>query len=291
MNFGSPFERPEFVPEFTDFSVFRGDGVGLTGSQGVLGSLLSQRLARHGVHCVAYKGDVNDERALAAWFAEQSLSYFFHFAAVVPITQVDANPLLAFQTNAVGSFNVVKQLTLTQKQCWFFHCSSSHVYRPTSPANLIAEDAIKEPHSFYGETKLAAERLVETLMSRLESPYCIGRVFSFTHARQAATYLVPGLRQRIESVRDGETLVLHNPSAIRDMQDAEHVIDVVLHLAGRAALGPINIGSGIGRSVRDIALGIARSVGKVIQVAGADQNVPSALIADTTRLRKVLSAL
>ncbi len=118
----------------------------------------------------------------------------------------------------------------------------------------------KKPPTFYGATKLAAEGVVETLMGKLKFPYCIGRVFSFTHADQLPPYLVPSLRQKISALRDGDALEIDNPSSVRDIQDAEQVIDVILHLARRRATGTINIGTGVGQSVGDIARSIARSL-------------------------------
>jgi nucleoside-diphosphate-sugar epimerase len=289
VNATHPIGRASFLPEYTDYAALRGHAVGLTGARGILGSILKERLDRQGVETAAYPGDVNDGNALAAWFAEHRFRYFFHFAALVPVAAVEGNPLLAFQTNVMGTFSVCKSLLETQPGCWLFHCSSSHVYLPTSTAAPISEDAPKDPPTFYGATKLAAECVVETLLGKLQAPYCIGRVFSFTHAHQAPPYLVPSLRQRIAVLGDAETLEIDNPSSVRDIQDAEQVIDAILHLANRAASGTVNIGTGIGRSVGDIALAVAQELGKKIRVTGIDRAHTGSLIADTTRLRALLA--
>jgi nucleoside-diphosphate-sugar epimerase len=270
-------------------SAWRGGSLGLTGGRGVLGSLLLERLVQHGIRAEAYAGDVNDPAALAAWFAGQKFSHFFHFAALVPVGQVESDPLRAFATNVIGTFNICRQLALTQPDCWLFYCSSSHVYQPTGNPDPISEEDATVPASFYGETKLAAERVVAVLCGKLQRPYCIGRVFSFTHARQAAPYLVPNLRERIAALRDGATLEIQNPASVRDIQDAEHVIDAILALAERRAAGIINIGTGVGLTVREIALRVAGSLGRQITVIGVDRGAPSALIADTTRLRGLLA--
>jgi nucleoside-diphosphate-sugar epimerase len=289
VNASSPLPRPGFIAEFQDFTAFQARAVGVTGARGVLGSILSGRLRQHGVALATYEGDVNDAAALAAWFASHQFGHFFHFAALVPVAQVEADPLLAYQTNVIGTYNVCRQLVLTQRNCWLFHCSSSHVYRPTSAPVPIAEDAVKAPQSFYGETKLAAEALVATLLGKLQVPHCIGRVFSFTHPRQGASYLVPSLQRRIDALHDGDALDIINPSAVRDIQDAEPVVDAILHLAGRAAVGAVNIGTGTGRSVRQIASALALAAGKALRIEGIDRDAPGSLIADTTRLRTLLT--
>ena len=291
MNAIDPFARAAFIPECTDLSAFREHSVGLTGARGLLGSILMARLERQGITVAAYPGDINDEATVAAWFEQQRCSHFFHFAAMVPVGLVEGNPLLAFQTNVIGAFNICKHLLRTQPHCWLFHCSSSHVYQPTARPTPIAEDSPTHPPTFYGATKLAAERVIDTLLAKLQAPYCIGRVFSFTHARQAVPYLVPSLRQKIAALPVGTTLELDNPSAVRDIQDAEQVIDVILQLARRTVTGTVNIGTGIGSSVGDIARSLALALGRTLSVAGVDRGAPGALVADTTRLRALLAAV
>ena len=67
------------------------------------------------------------------------------------------------------------------------------------------------------------------------------------------------------------------------------MVDAILHLARNAALGTVNIGTGVGRSVSEIAYEVAKSLGKKIKVTGVDKGPPGALVADTHRLRALLS--
>ncbi|HEY8538595.1 MAG TPA: NAD(P)-dependent oxidoreductase [Steroidobacteraceae bacterium] len=274
---------------FSDYSCFRDAAVGITGHRGVLGRLLYERLRANDVAVEAYEGDINHAATLQEWFRRRSLRFFFHFAAIVPIVRVDADPIKAYETNVIGAFNVCREILRTQPQCWLFHASSSHVYRPTSDASPIPEDAELAPQTFYGVTKLAAERVIEPLLQRMSAPYCIGRIFSFSHETQQEPYLVPSLRKRIAELRDGETLTVTNPSAVRDIQDAEGIIDCILHLASKQAVGIVNIGTGVGTSVRQIAARIARELNKNIRIDGVDRDMPGALIADTSKLQHLLS--
>ena len=290
MNAATLFDRPAFVPPLGDLAAWRGGNViGLSGGGGVLGGLLRERLQQRDFRVENYAGDINDTATLSAWFGGRTLSHFFHFAALVPVTEVEADPLLAYQTNVMGAFNICRELLRTQPDCWFFHCSSSHVYQPTGEPRPLAEEAPTLPPTFYGDTKLAAERVVTALFGKLGRPYCIGRVFSFTHPSQSPPYLVPSLQERIARLGDGDTLEVQNPGSIRDIQDAEHVIDAILNLAIRRVTGIVNIGTGIGLSVREIALQVARAMGRDIRVSGIDGGASGALIADTTRLKALLS--
>ena len=285
----SIFERPSFVAPFTDYSSFLGGCIGVTGARGILGRIAVDRLVSAGVSVESFAGDVNDERALEQWFRVHQFSHCFHFAAIVPVTRVESEPLRAYQTNAIGTFNVCKNIVLMQPECWLFHCSSSHIYQPTEASEAIVESAIPGPKTFYGETKLAAERIAEPLLKRLGADYCIGRVFSFSHASQREPYLIPSLAARIAKLGEGESLNVTNPSSVRDIQDAETVVDCILHLARLRAQGVVNIGTGIGLSVCEIATAVANSLGRKIDITGKDLDAPGALIADTARLRTILT--
>ena len=62
------FEQPSFIPIFEDYKHFSGKCVGITGQRGVLGGILSERLALHNVRIEAYPSDITDTKALSEWF-------------------------------------------------------------------------------------------------------------------------------------------------------------------------------------------------------------------------------
>ncbi len=279
--------RPAFLPPLEGLGPLAGAQVALTGQRGVLGALLATRLAQGGAQVQGYPGDVNDADGLRAWLAPLEARHVFHLAARVPVERVEADPVGAYQVNAIGMFNLCRAVILRGKPAWVFHCSTSHVYAPRADGAPLAESAPVEPATWYGTTKLAAERICAELLGKAGVPCCIGRVFSCTHARQQPPYLVPSLRQRIAALPEGGTLEVRNPSAVRDLQDAAHVVDAILLLAMAGASGVVNIGSGVGRSVRELALAIAAEAGRHIAVTGEDVDA-GGLVADTTRLRGLL---
>ena len=284
-----PFSRAAFIPPFVDFAALRGQSIALTGQRGVLGGILLEQLSQQGIAVAAFAGNVNDEAAVLQWFSANRFTHCLHFAAVVPVARVNSNPLLAYQTNVFGTFNVCKGLAATQPACWLFHSSSSHVYQPTNTPVSLAEDSPTVPQTFYGATKLAAEQTVNTLLTRLQIPYCIGRIFSFSHPRQQGDYLLPSLQRNILSLPAGAVLQISNPGSVRDIQDAECVVDCILQLARVRATGTVNIGTGVGLSVREIAAAVARALGRSLQIAGVDRDAPGSLIADTRRLRRLMA--
>jgi UDP-glucose 4-epimerase len=281
--------RPAFLAPLAGLGSLAGAQVALTGHRGVLGSLLAERLAAGGAQVSTFPGDINDAGALAGWLAPLRARHVFHLAALVPVERVEADPLGAYQANAIGTFNLCRAVILRRQPAWVFQCSTSHVYASAAGSASLPEWSPTAPATWYGATKLAAERMATELLGKADIALCIGRVFSYTHARQQPPYLVPSLRERIAALPDGGVLEVRNPSAIRDLLDASHVVDAILWLALAQARGIVNIGSGQGRSVRGIALELAAAAGRRITVAGEDVD-SGGLVADTTRLRSLLPA-
>ncbi|MHC4657565.1 MAG: DegT/DnrJ/EryC1/StrS family aminotransferase [Planctomycetota bacterium] len=75
---------------------------------------------------------------------------------------------------------------------------------------------------------------------------------------------------------------------VRDIVDAETVIECILHLACNHFKGIVNIGSGEGKRIIDIAHHIMKLANKNIQIKGINETVPDSLVADVTLLRKTL---
>jgi nucleoside-diphosphate-sugar epimerase len=200
------------------------------------------------------------------------------------------NPLKAYDVNVIGSYDICKQIIETQVNCWFFLASSSHVYKssPISGEPALTVNSDEEPDTFYGVTKLMAEQISSPILDQYRVDYCIGRIFSFTSAIQKEPYLVPTLRRKIEETPENGVLEIINPDSVRDIMDADTVIDCVLYLAKKRFKGTLDIGSGKGMSIKDIGYYICKSLGKKIQIRGVNKIEPNSLVANVETLKQVL---
>jgi len=288
---GHLLPRPAFIPPFENYACFRGLRVGITGHRGVLGGILFRRFMAAGIQPSTYAHDITDSERLRQWFSGAPFDLLFHCAALVPVKLVEQNPLAAFETNAIGTFNVCKGMISGASKGWIFLASTSHVYQapPAGGSSTLATDSPLAPSTFYGATKLAGEQLARTLLEKLKMRYCIGRIFSFTHESQAEPYLAPALTRRISEIPDGGTLELDDSTAERDMLDAEVVVDCILHVARCRFQGIINIGSGQGVTVAELASRIAVLLHRSVTIVGRPRTRPNALVADVTPLRTLLA--
>jgi len=285
------FEQPSFIPAFDDFADFKGQRIGLTGQRGVLGGILYDRLSKHGIHVNSYPEDITDVRFLSEWFRKHHFDYFFNLAAIVPVSRVEENPLSAYEVNAIGVYNICKQIIETQAKCWLFLASSSHVYNPIPI--VLGEQRLgvgdkTAPNTFYGVTKLVGEQISAPILEKCGISYCIGRIFSYSNIAQKEPYLVPTLMRKIKELPENGILDLINPDSVRDIMDAKTVIDCILHLARKRFKGTLDIGSGKGVSVADLAKGIAAKLGKEIQIQGINKSLPNSLVADIEDLQRIL---
>ena len=284
--------RPSFLPSFTRWPELRDKRIAMTGHRGTLGALLYSRLLAGRNTPKTYQGDVTDANALGAWIARVQPDLFFHLAAIVPVTRVQAEPVAAMRVNAVASLGLVEALACYAPGAWLFHASSSHVYSPQplsrSAPRRLTEEAPCTPASLYGATKLAGECIVRPLTTQLGLYACIGRIFSFFHAQQAGTFLIPALCQRIAQATVGSKLEVYDATSVRDLLPAECVIDAILYLAVARHVGTVNIGSGRGLAVGAIATRLVRLAHKQITVQGVTAPHPGTLVADVRRLRTVI---
>ena len=65
----------------------------------------------------------------------------------------------------------------------------------------ISEKAKTNPISYYGKTKLLAEKYIIKHLEKSDSKYCIGRIFSTTNKNQKTNYLVPDLKKKNQTIK------------------------------------------------------------------------------------------
>lgn len=289
MNWSSLAPRPGFLAPFGAWAALAPARIGITGGKGLLGRLLASRLAAQGMAPNLFEGDVLAEGALHEWVNDIRPGIVVHLAAVVPLDVVSADPLRAMRVNACATATLAAAIASQPEPAWLFHASSSHVYAPPGSAAPIQESGVREPGSFYGCTKLAGEHILLPMAKQAGLPLCVGRIFSYFHETQPSSFLVPGLFARAAHLADGGTLEVRDAASVRDFLHGEAVVDALLHLAARRATGVVNIGSGTGTRVDDMARRVLAMLGKRVDVVALDGGSTSSLVADVSRLDGIIA--
>ena len=97
-----------------------------------------------------------------------------------------------------------------------------------STKKKISERSKTKPISYYGRTKLLAEKYIIRKLDKSNTTYCIGRIFSTTNKNQKTNYLVPDLIRKIKKAK--KSITLENLNHYRDfisMKDIARIIFIL----------------------------------------------------------------
>lgn len=268
----------------------------VTGATGYLGSRLVERLRGRGHIAVLARGEKvlpgvdewvkGDLRDVAGIEAARSADVVYHLGGQAWPAAAAKAPALTHEVNAVATLRLAAR---AKSDARFVFASTAHVYGP--PERLpIDEDHPTRPISVYGASKLAAEWMLRTLGP--DGPKtAILRIFNTYGPGQDPALLVGNIGA---SLRASVPLRLRSPDPVRDWIYVDDVVDALV-LAGHhpAAAGTtLNIGSGVGRSIREVAQTALEVAGTGGTVAYAETGVPAGeppvIVADVRRARSVV---
>ena len=211
--------------------------IGLTGSTGVIGSVLTNRLKKK-YKIYKFKKDIRNRREVFEWIKKNKFGFLIHLAAKVDIKNVDQNKSLAFQVNFLGIKNIVDGLKRYNDKCMIFFASSSHVYNFSK--KKLNENDFKKPISYYGKLKLKSENYL--INNYAKSKLCIGRIFSFTHHKQNTNFFVPSIFNKIKKNIFYDLANIENQ--YRDFVSVDDICRVIEFFIEKKIFGIFNICNG-----------------------------------------------
>ena len=252
--------------------------IGLTGSTGSLGKIILKNYTRFSFS--KFKGDIRNKAEISRWIEKNDLNIIIHLAAIVPIKEVNKDRKKAWQVNYLGTKNLI-DTCVNKKIDWFFFSSTSHVYN--SSEKKISEKNKLLPISYYGKTKLLAEKYIIKKFKDKKIKFCIGRIFSTTNKNQKKNYLVPDLKIKIRKTK--KTIVLKNLNHYRDFISMNDISRIIFFFLKKKYTGIINFGTGKGTHLKDIAKIIAKKYKK--EIIFRDNKKKTYLVADIKKLKRI----
>lgn len=245
----------------------------ITGAGGFIGSHLAEHLAHLGARVralVRYNGR-NDWGALEflddetrgalevtsgdirdGGFMQKAMrdrEVVFHLAALIAIPYSYAAPQSYVDTNVGGTLNVLQAAREVRPER-IVVTSTSEVYG-TARYVPIDEDHPLHPQSPYAATKVGADKLAESFHSTYGLRITIIRPFNTYGARQSARAVIPTI---ITQALAGRSVRLGMVDTVRDVMLAQDTVRGFLSVTqASSTVGEVvNIGTGIGVSVRDL---------------------------------------
>ena len=227
------------------------------------------------------EGDVRDPAPLSS--AMRDAHTVFHLAAQSNVLGAVADIGYSFETNVIGTFNVLRAARAAGVRCVVF-TSSREVYG--EPHALPVEESFpltaKNP---YGASKIAAEA------------YC--RVFDSAEMRVVVLRLAnvygPGDRDRVipifvERVKQGLPLVLYGGEQVIDFVPVDFVVEAIVRAAEVRPAEPVNVGSGRGTTLKDLARLALKLSGSPVgwEIAPARPVEVTRFVANVERMRRWL---
>ena len=252
--------------------------IGITGSTGSLGREIVK--SKSGYSYSLFKGDIRNKKKISEWIKNKKFNAIIHLAAIVPIKVVNSNKNKAYNVNYIATKNIVDQVKKNKIE-WFFFSSTSHVY--ASKKYNINEKSKTSPISYYGKTKLLAEKYIIKKLKESDCKYCIGRIFSTTNKNQKTNYLVPDLKKKIKQSK--KKITLYNLNHHRDFISMKDISKIIFCLYKVKFKGVINIATGRPIHLKDIATYICKHYKKKIEFK--DNVKKTYLVANINKLKKI----
>jgi len=235
------------------------------------------------------KGDIQDEGITKKAVKDQEI--VINLAALPFIPDSYYYPTDFFQSNTIGSVNMILQSVRSKSVDVFVQISTSEVYGSTQYAPMD-ENHPTAPHSTYAVSKLAADRAAFTLHKENGFATVVIRPFNSYGPNYTEPYIIPEIMNQI--LTGSNEISLGNVNTSRDFTFVADTADAILKSTlKKKAIGEIiNVGSGTEISILDLAKKIAKvSKNKIKIKYDESRERPfdvNRLICDNSKAKKLL---
>jgi UDP-glucose-4-epimerase GalE len=294
----------------------------VTGGAGYIGSHTCKLLAASGYMPIVYdnlstghadavkwgpliQGDLADLEVLIESFKRYKPLAVIHFAASAYVGESVTNPFKYYQNNVGGALMLLNAMRTSKIKNLVF--SSTCATYGIPDLRIISEECDQKPINPYGQSKLMVEKILYDLSSQGELNQISLRYFNAAgddkdgdigERHDPETHLIP---LAIRSALGGSKLKIYGTdfptpdgTAVRDYIHVEdlaraHIL-AVEYLCAHQKSHFINLGTGVGHSVREI-INTLEILGLPVNSVDDERRVgdPAYLVADATKAKNILS--
>lgn len=277
------------------------ENVLITGGLGFIGSHIINALREKTEHkIVAYdvqspdsekrnvimvRGDIFDSAKLQKTMHDQAISRVIHMVGFASIPGCSERPSASFRLNVSSVHSILEAMRLCDVERLIFP-STAAVYGVTNGPQ-VSEKAVPCPTTVYGCHKLAAEMLIRAYAESYGFKPTILRLFNvYGDLDKEQGMISQSLRKAIA----GEPIVVNGGDQLRDFVLLNDVVNAFVKSLNDARdyRTAINVGSGVGVSIREIAEMITQSFPNVEISFKPARKGEYSIYADVSRMKTVL---
>ncbi|MBI3379684.1 NAD(P)-dependent oxidoreductase [Candidatus Gottesmanbacteria bacterium] len=242
----------------------------ITGATGFLGVPLVTKLSKFkDIEIIAcghkrgkYAFDITKPRSIEKLISKiGSVDVLIHLAANVPKQKKEDLKDKMFTTNKVGTFNLLMSLENKVKKIIF--ASTAEVYGFPKNNNPITERYLPNPVSYYGASKLAAEKIIQIFSKRYSIPYTILRFSTMYGPADPIDRAIPNF---IKRAINGEKPQVYGGEDLRDYLYIDDAVEALIAAMENVTSGIFNIASGKTISIKETALIISKKINPLLGV-------------------------
>lgn len=158
-------------------------------------------------------------------------------------------------------------------------------YGPCEGSCMEATTPLR-PSTLYGACKSATGQVLQAWGSQVGVDVVWARLFNLFGPREAPGRLVPDI---VSALRAGEPVALSAGTQVRDYMHVSDAAAALVHVLSSDLVGAVNVGSGRGVAVREVAETLGEVLGRPeLLMFGQRTSAPddaAGVVADVTRLR------
>ncbi|MDP9347349.1 MAG: NAD-dependent epimerase/dehydratase family protein [Actinomycetota bacterium] len=263
----------------------------VTGAGGFVGPHVVAAARARGIETVASVGDLLDGQAVRTDVRSVRPDAVVHLAARHP--SGCASVAQAVEVNVRMTSLLLDALAAEVPGAAVLLPGSAAQYG-LGQAQRLGEDAVGEPLTVHGAIKVLLERLA--MLEPLARGLRIVATRSFNHVGPGQRSDAPvgaWVRQVAAAERaGGGTLTTGRLDVVRDLLDVRDVADAYVALLAAGATGVVNVCSGVGVRMRDVAERLCEMAGTPIDICEDPALVrasdPAVVVGDPSRLRALI---
>ncbi len=190
-----------------------------------------------------YREDLADLKSMLEIFEKEKPDIVVHYAAETHVDRSILNPDIFFQTNVMGTLNLLKA-SMKFKVRKFIHISTDEVYGelPLNSNEKFTEDSPLKPNSPYSASKASSDMLVRAFVETYDFPAIIVRASNNYGPWQYPEKLIP---LSVSKLISGEKVPVYGTGEnVRTWLFVEDFTEAISHIIEKGREGEIyNVGS------------------------------------------------